>query len=232
MSEQSSPFTYIRQSLYFFRNHFAMIAKIQLPFLLLEGFAALMIHGSVTEETMGINQGLLVLINLTLLPIYTAATIVYLQSVVQNNPLRVSQSIMLGLTRWGVLLLIYIISGLAIISGLLFLIFPGLFILARLAFADYIGVLEKQGVFSSLKASWERTEDYFWILLTGTVMLFGLVTGGNMLLHSTLDGAGMMTPLLEITLSIIFGLFSAIITIFGFRVYCVSLQDNQPTSQD
>lgn len=221
------PFEYIRQSLYFFRSHFMMIMRIQLPFLLLEGFFAMMISGTPSEEGVAVNQATSALLNLTLMPIYGAATIHYLNSVVYNQPLTAGQAIVKGLGRWWALLLVYLFVGFFIISGLSFFIIPGLFILARLAFADYICVLEGKGVFESIAESWRRTGDYFWILLNGLVILFVCINGPNFAIQMSL-ASDEGSAFLPVVTSIIFSLISVLITVYGFRIYCVHRESNQP----
>jgi len=216
------PFEYIRQSLYFFRTHLSMVLRIQLPFLILVNLVALFVDGPMRDEE-GINQGvaLLTLLNITLMPVYTAATIMYFRYAVNNQPLSAGQAIMLGLARWRALLLVYFLSAFAIFSGLLFLIVPGIFILIRLAFADYICVIEKQGAMRALKESWARTEGCFWILLNGLAILFVTLSGTEMVLEVMLSKAEMLDGPVRAAINITFSVLNTLLTVYGFRIYCV-----------
>ena len=67
---------------------------------------------------------------------------------------------------------IVIFSGitLTLLLGIsfLFLIIPAIYFSCRLAFAPYLVIDQKQGVFESIDRSWEMTKGYFWqILLIG-----------------------------------------------------------------
>lgn len=225
------PFEYIRQSLYFFRSHLPMILRIQLPFLLLVNFLALFVDGPIADKEAGVNQGVaaLTLLNMTLLPIYTAATIMYFSAVVQDRQITAGQAIMLGMSRWWALLLVFIFSGFAIFSGLLFLIIPGLFIMMRLAFADYICVTEQKGPIQALKESWERTQDYFWMLLNGLAILFVVISGTEMALEMLLRNAELLDGPIRALINIVFSVLNTVITIYGFRIYCMQKDTSGPT---
>lgn len=222
------PFEYIRQSLFFFRSHFAMVVRIQLPFLLLINVLALMLvpeQDSGTDTPMFSNAvAALSLLNIALMPIYMAATITYFGAVIQNRTLTAGQALMLGLGRWRPLLLVYILSAFAIFSGLLFLIVPGIFILIRLAFADYICVSEGRGALDALKQSWERTDEYFWPLLNGLAIIFMVITGAEIGLDLLLHKAEVSDGLLGAASNILFGLLNTLLTVYGFRLYCVAQQ--------
>ncbi|WP_372831022.1 hypothetical protein [Pontibacterium sp.] len=224
------PFEYIRQSLYFFRSHLPMILRIQLPFLLLVNFLALFVDGPIADKEAGVNQGVaaLTLLNMTLLPVYTAATIMYFSSVVNDRPITAGQAIMLGVSRWWALLLVFIFSGFAIFSGLLFLIIPGLFIMMRLAFADYICVTEQKGPVQALKESWERTQDYFWILLNGLAILFVVISGTEMALEMVLRNADSLDGPIRALINIVFSVLNTVITVYAFRIYCIQKDKLKP----
>ncbi len=228
------PLEYIRQSIFFFRSHFAMVVRIQLPFLLLINILALLVEGTVDPEADGFRNYIagLTLLNLTLMPIYTAATILYFASVVQNRPLTAGQALLLGLSRWRALLLVYILTAFAIFSGLLFLIIPGIFIMIRLAFADYICVTEGKGAMQSLRESWEHTQDWFWILLNGLAILFAVVTGTEMLLELLLKQADLLNGMVSGGINIVFSLINTVMTVYGYRIYCIAMEErNSPPPQ-
>ncbi|MBY4678279.1 YciC family protein [Marinobacterium arenosum] len=220
---------YIRQSLFFFRGHLNVIARIQLPFLLLINLfgtlsASDMEPGSPQQQQM---LAAMAIANFLLIPLYWGATIAYLGSVVDNQPLSPLNALGRALTRWRSLLLVYMLTGLAAFGGFMLFIVPGIFLLIRLGFADYICVLERQGSMASLRQSWQQTEDYFWTLLKGLAVLFVALSGSEILLELLLDqlfGNSLWTAL---PLNILFGLLHTLLTVYGFRIYCV-MREEQP----
>ncbi|MGB0467387.1 MAG: YciC family protein [Pontibacterium sp.] len=221
------PLEYIRQALYFFRSHFSMVVRIQLPFLLLINVLALLADTSFDSQSESFSTMVagLTLLNVTLMPIYMAATIFYFGSVVKNQPLTAGQALLLGLTRWRALLLVYALSAFAVFSGLLFLVIPGIFILIRLGFADYICVAEQKGPLDALKESWERSEPWFWTLLNGLAILFVIVTGTEMLLELLLEKIGLLNAPVSALINMFFGLLNTALTVYGFRVYCIAQEE-------
>jgi uncharacterized membrane protein len=58
-----------------------------------------------------------------------------------------------------------ILTGLAVVLGLIFLIIPGLILAIRLSFAPLILIDSKTGPIKSMKESWALTRGHFWSLL-------------------------------------------------------------------
>lgn len=220
-------FDYLRQSFFFFRQNLAQIAAIQLPFLIpLNGLMLwLDINSDPASPAFSQHALLLSLLSLLVLPVYWAATIYYMQSRLDDQPLRAGQAILKGLTRWRTLLVIFILSGLAIASGLFLLIIPGIYIGVRLAFADYIGVLTPTSALSSLKQSWQQTDDYFWVLLQGLLILYPALQLVEFPISHYFASQEHRQLWLELPISVAIDLCSALITVYGFRVYCVMRAD-------
>jgi hypothetical protein len=222
-------FEYLRQSFYFFKQNFSTIAKIQLPFLLLLNGLALWLDIN-TSETDDLKQqaAYLSILSLTFLPIYWGGTILFMQSTLDNAPLSASQAIILSLSFWRTLLFTFILTSIAVFGGLLLLILPGLYIGVRLAFADYICVLEKQSAMDSLKQSWKDTADYFWKLLPGFAILFTGIQLIQMPIAHMLSTMEDRSLILELPIIALFDLLGALITVFGFRMYCIMRAETRP----
>lgn len=215
---------YLRQSLYFFRNHLGMIARIQLPFLLLTAFLSMQtIDIDLREMTAEQSQLMMsvMLANVILMPLFQGATIAYLGSVVNNNPFTVFQSLSAAVARWPYLFLVYLVTAIAITGGLMFLIVPGILIMIRLFFADYACVVEKKGIMESVRDSWGSSREYFWPLLNGLGLLLAALLTFQMVL-STLFGLDAETsPMISIPLEMLFGLLGTALTVYGFRIFCI-----------
>ncbi|GAA0703425.1 hypothetical protein GCM10009104_36180 [Marinobacterium maritimum] len=224
-------FDYLRQSLFFFRSHLNRLALIQIPFLAVLAFVQFQLiqqlpgngedlQMELVQRNMFISSSL----DLALMPIYWGATLFYLQSVLQGQPLAVGRALTLSLTCWGRLLVTYILSVLAISFGLVLLIVPGIYIGIRLAFAEFYCVMEGMGPVESLKASWEKTADFFWPLFQGLALIFGALLLAETLIGEALrDQKGAM---MLVSLGIQF--LGVLPTIYAYRIYCVMKADDQP----
>jgi len=216
-------FEYLRQSLFFFRQHLTTLAMIQIPFLLALAVLRLALTGRADAEDDLAHASLLVMIlEMLVLPVYWGATIFYLQSVIDSRTLKPISAIQLGIGSWGRLLLTYILNAIAVAVGLMLMIIPGVYVGIRFAFADYVCILEKQGPGNALKRSWEQTDGYFWVLLQGLAILFGSLFMLGILVNNLFG----TTSLISIILSLAIEFGGALITIFGFRVYC-AMRDEQ-----
>ncbi|WP_027858317.1 hypothetical protein [Marinobacterium jannaschii] len=149
------PLNYLRQSLFFFRQHLLAIIKIQLPFLLLINLATLWVESTSAPDlpASGNSLAVLMLLNLTLLPVYWGATIFYFASVVADQPISVTTALIQSLSRWRPLLLTYLSVALITFGGLMLFIIPGIYLTIRLSFADYICVLQKQPAMDAIRQS-------------------------------------------------------------------------------
>ncbi|MDO6469097.1 YciC family protein [Neptunomonas phycophila] len=220
--------TYIQQSIFFFRQHLGTIAKIQLPFLIAINGLAQWFDIYSDDEQIAQQFAVLSILNLTILPLYWSATIVYMQSVLEDRPLSAFQSLVVGMSRWRTLLLTFLLTGCAVFGGLMFLIVPGIFIGVRLAFADYICVVEKKSALQSLKQSWQDTDDYFWPLLQGLAILYIAIELINYPVVSFFQSMEDRQFIVELPILAALDLLSALITVFAFRMYCVMRDEIRP----
>jgi len=216
-------FEYLRQSLFFFRNHLGMIARIQLPFLLLTSALATMtldIDMRNMDQQQAQTMMLTMMANVLLMPLYQGATIAYLGSVVNNQPYTVFQSLSAAAGRWPRLFLVYLLTALCVSAGLMLFILPGILIMVRLFFADYLCVTEKRGIMESITLSWNSTKDYFWPLVNGLALLLVILIGLRVLIDAVF-GTAALDPMVSIPLEILFALAGSSLTVFGFRIFCV-----------
>lgn len=218
-------FEYLRQSLFFFRNHLGMIARIQVPFLLLTSALSTMTMNIDVRE-MSPEQArtmmTMMMANVLLMPLYQGATIAYLGSVVNNTPYTVFQSISAAVGRWPRLFLVYLLTAVGVTFGLMLFILPGILIMVRLFFADYACVVEKRGIMESLTDSWHSTKAYFWPLVSGLGLMLSVLIGLRMLIDGLLfSGEDSLDPLIAVPVEILFALVGTSLTVYGFRIFCV-----------
>ncbi len=224
-------FEYIRQSLFFFRRHFGTIARIQLPFIIGLNLLGLLLQVNLDADSSAARNAtaLLMLLNITLLPLYWGATLLFLQSAVDNQPLSAFQAVSVSLRYWRRLLLTYLLTGLAVTLGLMLLIVPGIYIGVRLVFADYICVLEDKKPVESLRQSWRESDAYFWLLFKGLLIIFGGLLLLEMPFVYLAEASGFSPAPIKAVLSIIFDLMGTLVTIYGFRIYSLMRQESAAT---
>ena len=220
-------FDYLRQSLFFFRTHLNRLALIQIPFLLLITLVQYqLLQGGETTEDVRNTSSLFMssALDLALMPVYWGATLLYMQSVLQGRTLSAGQAISLSLTCWGRLLLTYILTALAVSTGLLLLILPGIYIGVRLAFAEFYCVMEGKGPVESIRASWASSSEFFWPLLQGLALIFGVLMLAEVMTgQMPADAKALM-----LGLSLLVQFLGVMSSIYAYRIYCVMKDEHKP----
>jgi len=119
------------------------------------------------------------------------------------------------------ILVLYLITSLAVILGLLAFILPGLYISARLYFTSYFAIIFNEGITDSLSKSYMLTQDKGWKLLGYLlavsipllfIMIFLLVGPAIVLAEQNLSAY------MAITYCLTF-FFMVYITIYGYRLF-------------
>lgn len=217
---------YLRQSLFIFRNHANKLALIQIPFLALVSIVQYQLLQGIDTDTDQIRHSIFISssLDLALMPVYWGATLLYLRSVLQGEPLGVGQALVMGLACWGRLLLTYILTALAISSGLLLFIVPGIYIGIRLAFAEFYCVMEGKGPLQSISASWNTTKEFFWPLFQGLALIISLLLAIELTLGQMLNEQQDLMMLVSLVIQFL----GVVPTIFAYRLYCVMKEGDRP----
>lgn len=154
--------TLLRDAWYFFHRHAAHLALLCLPLILLERLA-----GNLLAPYLGDWQGSAdLLAGLLFYPLYGAALILYLDT--RTRGLRPGSAALLAmaLRLWPSLALLTALSTLLIMLGASLFILPGLWLMARLAFADFLVVLQGFTPLAALGDSMALTRGQFWRIFT------------------------------------------------------------------
>ncbi|WP_263264774.1 YciC family protein [Pseudomonas sp. RIT-PI-S] len=157
-----NPLTIVQDSLYFFRTHLFAIVRLCLPLLVLQSLAEQLVDQHVESEARGAFD---ILVGLLFYPIYTGALILYLDSRSNGEQPPLKLLLAMGLRLWPRFALLAAISSLAILLGMALYLLPGLWLMARLAFAEYLLVLRGLGPWAAIKQSFELTRGPFWRVL-------------------------------------------------------------------
>lgn len=209
----------LKESLFFFKTNFRGICVVVLPVIIpLEIFYG--ICDALYEE--GNNNFILWLSSgtgLLLKPVYQGALILYLASVLTNEYLPVKTCYQQALKFWLPLMVIYTLSFLAMATGFLLLIIPGLIVMGRLAFAEFYCLLCNKGSYEALWSSWRNSQREQWQLIAGLTLIPVVIIISLLLLESFLNLLGLVGPVSTFVSGIISSVGLTLSTIFTFRMY-------------
>ena len=155
-----NPYKVLLESWYFFRHNLGTIAVLCLPLLLTEGVIRQLVEAQVTELAPEARE---LLVTLLFYPLYSAALILFLDARSHDREVSVRQ-------LWGQALLVWprfaVLAGLTtllIILGSSMLILPGLWVMLRLIFAEYLLTLGSLSPLTAMRESFRLSSGYFWL---------------------------------------------------------------------
>ncbi|MGV8843846.1 MAG: hypothetical protein ACOH2I_11600 [Pseudomonas sp.] len=157
-----NPLPILRDAWYFFIYNLGAIARLCLPLIVLEGLVQQWIAAWATPATALIYE---LLVGVLFYSLYTAALIVFLDARSHGQHPRSRDVLARALWLWPTFALVVSLSTLAIMLGASLLILPGLWMMTKLAFAEYLLVLRGMTPIKALHESLERTSGYFWPIL-------------------------------------------------------------------
>jgi len=152
-------------------------------------------------------------------PIYQAALILYIASVVSGDYFPRKQYYKLSIKLWLPLMLLYIITTCAVMVGLVLFIFPALIVMARITFSEFYCVLNELKPMASFSASWEATKEKQWIILGGLIAIILVTTVPGWGVEKVVSILDAWNPVFTFILGTIESILTVPLTIFGFRVF-------------
>ncbi|MGH8434505.1 MAG: YciC family protein [Pseudomonas sp.] len=157
-----NPLLILRDAWYFFTRNLAAIALLCLPLIVLEGLAQQAIgiwSGSEASPAYGLLVGLL------FYPLYTAALILFLDARSRGLQPRTLELLAMALRLWPSFAVLAALSTLLIMLGVSLFVLPGLWVMIKLAFAEYLLVLRGLTPLAALRESFQMTTGHFWRIL-------------------------------------------------------------------
>ncbi|MES2819406.1 MAG: hypothetical protein V4812_10525 [Pseudomonadota bacterium] len=216
-----NPLPILRDAWYFFSRHLAAIALLCLPLIVLENLARQLVAGWSRPETAVLFD---LLVGVLFYPLYTAALILFIDARNRGLQPRARDLLTMALWLWPTLVLLVGLSSLAILLGFSLLVLPGLWMMAKLAFAEYLLVLRGRSPVQALHESFARTTGLFWPILT--CLLCALVP--LWLLDGLTQPVKGAEPdlLLQVLRGSLIGFFQLFATVLLFRLFM--LVDDRP----
>ncbi|MGE6791244.1 hypothetical protein ACQKFS_04380 [Pseudomonas guineae] len=155
-------FSVLRDAYYFFTHNLAAIARLCLPLIVLEGLLLQQVSGLVAAETATLWR---LLAGLLFYPLYSAALILFLDARSQGLQPRGRDLFATSLRLWPSFALLAGLNTLAVLLGASLFVLPGLWLMVKLAFAEYLLVLRGLSPLKALHESFEMSSGYFWPML-------------------------------------------------------------------
>lgn len=119
---------------------------------------------------------------------------------------------------------LFLVSWIGTLFGFLLLVIPGIFLLVKWSTVMGFLIGEREGVFDSMKRSWDLTEGYGWqIFFSGLVLGLGLFGIGMII--GVAGGAIGSTILLSVMTGLTESFSNAIFMAFGIAIFTL-LHDN------
>jgi hypothetical protein len=151
--------------------------------------------------------------------LYKGALIFYLASIISGKMIGPKAAWALGIKFWPRMILLNLMVWISLTAGFVVMIAPGVYLLGRLAFAEFELLLNQRDPLDAMKASWAQSGSYVWIILGGyliiSVILYVPYYIPVALFHIRESDLGIMVNVIDIMYSFL----SVTYTLFAFRVY-------------
>lgn len=130
-----------------------------------------------------------------------------------GDPLDVQASYRWGLARFGSVLLVAILVGLAVGIGFILLIIPGIILLVMFAVSVPVVVVENRRGTDAMRRSWDLVSHHFWHVL-GVIVVAAIIAGIVSGIVSAIGGSnGALRAVFSTLAQIITAPFSALVSI-------------------
>lgn len=149
-----NPLTILQDSLYFFRRNFASILTLCMPLVILE---------AVTKQWLAVGQNSAtwqLLIGLLFYPLYTGALILFLDAKTRGEVPATRDLFATTLRMWPTFAVLTILSTLLIMAGMSLFILPGVWVMIKLVFSEYLLVLRGMGPLQAMRESFSMTRGH------------------------------------------------------------------------
>ncbi|MBT8765348.1 YciC family protein [Pseudomonas boanensis] len=165
-----NPLELLRDTWYFFSRNVGQIALLCLPVILTEAVSQQVLLAWLGQSKV---QAWSIIVSMLFYPLYVGALIIFTDSRSHRIRLKPRQVIELTLFRWPSFAVLAAISTLLIMVGAWMLILPGLYVMIKLAFAEYLLVLEGKSPLDAIRLSFELTKGHFLTILACILMVMG-----------------------------------------------------------
>ncbi len=209
-----NPLIIIQDSLYFFRRNFASILTLCLPLVILEALTKHMLGNATTAESSASWQ---LLIGLLFYPLYTGALILFLDAKTRGEAPAKRNLLAATLRMWPTFAVLTALSTLLIMAGLSLFVLPGVWVMIKLVFSEYLLVLRGLGPLDAMRQSFTMTRGHTVRILACVLFVY--------IPLSVLEGLSyyvmpdQQSPLLSLTVDSASSFLQLFISVVMFRLF-------------
>jgi len=153
-----NPFPVIRDAWFFFSRNLLSIALLCLPLIMLESLAQYALASASGPDT---SPAYSVVIGLFFYPLYTGSLIIFLAARSSGEQPALSNVWALALSLWPRFAVLAALSTLLIMVGISLMVIPGLYVIVKLAFSEYLLVLRGLSPLAAMRGSFSQTNGHF-----------------------------------------------------------------------
>ncbi|MDB6050519.1 MAG: rane protein [Pseudomonas sp.] len=209
-----NPLTVLHDSLYFFRRNLTSIIMLCLPLVVLEALTKQAVGNALAANASQIYE---LLIGLLFYPLYTGALILFLDSRSRSEQPRKRDLMAMALRMWPMFAVLSALSTLLIMFGLSMFIVPGIWVMVKLAFSEYLLVLRGMTPLAAMRESVKMTKGHFLRILVCVLCVYiPLSVLEGVSLYILPDPLSMPVSLLIDSLSSFLQLFTSVVI---FRLF-------------
>jgi hypothetical protein len=157
-----NPLSVLRDSFYFCQRNLLAIVQLCLPLLVLEALGRQWVGHLTGPDASPVFD---VLVGLLFYPLYTGALILFVDARSNGETPRPRDLLAVALRIWPMFALLAAISTLMIMLGIYMFLLPGLWIMVKLVFSEYLLVLRGLTPLAAIKQSMELSRGRFWMIL-------------------------------------------------------------------
>jgi hypothetical protein len=215
-----NPLTILQDSLYFFRRNFASILALCLPLVILE---------AVTKQLMDVGQSTAtwqLLIGLLYYPLYTGALILFLDAKTRGEQPAKRDLLAATLRMWPTFAVLTALSTLLIMAGMSLFIVPGVWVMIKLVFSEYLLTLRGLGPLDAMRESFRMTKGHTVRILVCVLCVY--------IPLSILEGLSFyvlpdqQSPLLSLTVDSVSSFLQLFISVVMFRLFMLIDESSRP----
>jgi hypothetical protein len=222
-----NPITILRDAWHFFRSHLLALALLCMPLLALKSLTHLAMVQWLGDDSSAAYD---ILVGLMFSPLYGAALILYVASRSAGASPGLLDLLARALQLWPVYALLTALSAILIMCGLALFILPGVWIMLRISFAEYLLVLRGMPPLEALRESFRLTAGHAWqILACMACVVLPVWTVTAWIFHP--EGGLDPTSPGTLPLQVLIGFAQLFMTVVLFRFFMlVEVRDQSPSA--
>ena len=158
--------TILRDAWYFYSRNLASIARLCLPLIALESCARLAVEHWFGKDAVPAQE---LLVGMVFYPLYIGALILFLDARSRGHAPPLREVLARAVPLWPSMAVLAGLGTLLIMLGASLFVLPGLWVMVKIAFAEYLLVLRGLSPLAALKESFLQTRGHF-LLVFGCIL--------------------------------------------------------------